>query len=95
MNLSQQFRIDERYKTKVLWMLINQYRFKIRTPVQEIISNARDARNRRDRLMRRTDISVMVKADLLEELETEMKIRLAFVPELRKKANVPILQGGL
>ena len=45
--------------------------------------------------MRRTDISVMVKADLLEELETEMKIRLAFVPELRKKANVPILQGGL
>lgn len=40
---STEFRIDGKYKNKVLWMLINQYRFKIRTPVQEIISNARDA----------------------------------------------------
>lgn len=37
------FRIDSKYKNKVLWMLINQYRHKVRTPVQEIISNARDA----------------------------------------------------
>lgn len=40
---STDFRIDGKYKNKVLWMLINQYRFKVRTPVQEIISNARDA----------------------------------------------------
>jgi len=40
---STDFRIDAKYKNKVLWMLINQYRHKIRTPVQEIISNARDA----------------------------------------------------
>ncbi len=40
---STDFRIDARYKNKVLWMLINQYRHKVRTPVQEIISNARDA----------------------------------------------------
>ena len=40
---STDFRIDARYKNKVLWMLINQYRFKIRTPIQEIVSNARDA----------------------------------------------------
>jgi hypothetical protein len=52
-------------------------------------------RNRRDRLMRRTDISVLVKAEMLQELEAERDKRLAFIPELRKKANVPILQGGL
>jgi hypothetical protein len=38
-----EFRIDAKYKTKVLWMLINQYRHKVRTPIQEIVSNARDA----------------------------------------------------
>ena len=52
-------------------------------------------RNKRDRLMRRTDISVLVKAEMLQELEAERDRRLAFIPELRKKANVPILQGGL
>ena len=30
-----------------------------------------------------------------QELEAERDRRLAFIPELRKKANVPILQGGL
>lgn len=40
---STEFRIDPKYRNKVLWMLINQYRHKVRTPVQEIISNARDA----------------------------------------------------
>jgi hypothetical protein len=40
---STDFRIDSKYKNKVLWLLINQYRYKVRTPVQEIISNARDA----------------------------------------------------
>jgi hypothetical protein len=40
---STEFRIDTKYRNKVLWMLINQYRHKVRTPVQEIVSNARDA----------------------------------------------------
>jgi len=52
-------------------------------------------RKKRDRLMRRTDISVMVKAEMIQDLEAERDKRLAFIPELRKKANVPILQGGL
>ena len=52
-------------------------------------------RKKRDRLMRRTDISVMVKAEMLQDLEAERDKRLAFIPELRKKANVPIFQGGL
>ena len=36
-----------------------------------------------------------MKAELLQDLETERDRRLAFIPELRKKANVPLLQGGL
>ena len=90
-SLRKQKRFDElaAYKSDVKGLI------KVKGKVRAMERYMANWRNRRDRLMRRTDISVMVKADLLEELETEMKIRLAFVPELRKKANVPILQGGL
>ena len=37
------FRIDEKHQMKAIWALINLYEHKVRTPVQEIISNARDA----------------------------------------------------
>lgn len=37
------FRIDESHAMKAIWALINLYEHKIRTPVQEVISNARDA----------------------------------------------------
>ena len=40
---STDFRIDPKYMNKMMWLTINQYRHKVRTPVQEIISNARDA----------------------------------------------------
>ena len=52
-------------------------------------------RRKRDAVMRRDDISVVVKSDLIRELELQRDQRLAFVPELRKKANVPVFQGGL
>ena len=52
-------------------------------------------RKKRDAVMRRDDISVVVKSDLVRELEMQRDQRLAFVPELRKKANVPVFQGGL
>ena len=39
-------------------------------------------------------MSAFVKTDLLEELEAERDRRLAIVPELRKKANVPLTQIG-
>jgi len=52
-------------------------------------------RKQRDAVMRRDDISVIVKSDLIRELELQRDSRLAFVPELRKKANVPVFQGGL
>ena len=37
------FRIDEKHQMKAIWALINLYEHKVRTPVQEILSNARDA----------------------------------------------------
>lgn len=37
------FRIDEKHQMKAIWALINLYKYKIQTPVQEIICNARDA----------------------------------------------------
>ena len=52
-------------------------------------------RRKRDAVMKRDDISVVVKSDLVRELELQRDQRLAFVPELRKKANVPVFQGGL
>lgn len=39
----QEFRIDPKYMNKMIWLTINQYKYKVRTPVQEIVSNARDA----------------------------------------------------
>lgn len=39
----QGFRIDPSHMNKMIWLTINQYKYKVRTPVQEIVSNARDA----------------------------------------------------
>jgi len=52
-------------------------------------------RKRRDRLMRNENISVSVKSDMLRELELERDMRLAMVPELRKRANIPVLSLNL
>ena len=46
----------------------------------------RELEKKRDAVMRRDDISVVVKSDLIRELELQRDQRLAFVPELRKKA---------
>lgn len=39
----QAFRIDPRQMNKMMWLTINQYEHKIRTSVQEVICNGRDA----------------------------------------------------
>ena len=39
----KQFRIEQNQMNHMIWLTINQYQYKIRTPLQEIISNARDA----------------------------------------------------
>ena len=90
-SLRKQKRFDElgAYKSDVKGLL------NVKGRVRAMERYLANWRNRRDRLMRRTDISVLVKAEMLQELEAERDKRLAFIPELRKKANVPILQGGL
>jgi hypothetical protein len=50
-------------------------------------------RKRRDRLLRRTDISASAKSELLKQMELERDRRLAIVPELRDKANIPVMRG--
>jgi len=52
-------------------------------------------RKRRDRLMRNENISVIAKSDKLREMELERDRRLAFVPELRKKARIPVVNLNL
>ena len=51
-------------------------------------------RKKRDRLLRRTDLSAMVKADMLRELEIRRDKRLSIVPALRQKADVPRVSLG-
>ena len=52
-------------------------------------------RKRRDRLMRNENISVIAKSDKLREMELERDRRLAFVPELRKRARIPVVNLNL
>ena len=49
-------------------------------------------RERRDTILERTDINPFVKADLLKQLEAERDKRLAVVPLLREKADVPLFR---
>ena len=52
-------------------------------------------RKRRDRLMRNENISVIAKSDRLIEMKLERDRRLAFVPELRKRAEIPVINLNL
>ena len=45
-------------------------------------------------LLRNKNISLTAKQDALERLELERDRRLAMVPELRKRANIPITHMG-
>ena len=46
-------------------------------------------RKKRDRLLRRDDISPLVKSDTLREMELSRDKRLAIVPALKEKADIP------
>ena len=48
-------------------------------------------RRRRDNLLRRNDISPIAKSDRLREMELDRDRRLAIIPALRQKANVPAI----
>ena len=52
-------------------------------------------RERRDRIIRNENLSLTVKSDMLRDLELERDMRLAMIPELRKKANIPVITLNL
>jgi len=52
-------------------------------------------RNKRDKIMMSKTISPSVKAQLLKQLENERDRRLAAVPVIKDKANVPFADFGL
>ena len=45
--------------------------------------------------MRNENISLTVKSDMLRDLELERDMRLAMIPELREKANIPVINFNL
>ena len=45
--------------------------------------------------MRNENISVIAKSDRLIEMKLERDRRLAFVPELRKRAEIPVINLNL
>ena len=65
--------------------------FKVKGQVNSINRFMANWRRQRDRLIRRKDVSPLVKADMLRELELKRDKRLAVVPALRQKADVPAL----
>mgnify|MGYP003148747675 CR=1 FL=1 len=52
-------------------------------------------RKRRDAILMNKNMSITAKQDALERLELERDRRLAMIPELRKRANIPITQMGI
>jgi len=68
--------------------------FNVKGQVNAINRFMQNWRRQRDRLLRRTDLSPMVKADMLKELEARRDKRLAIVPALRQKADVPRVSLG-
>ena len=72
----------------------NKGLFQVKGQVNAINRFMQNWRKKRDRLLRRTDLSAMIKADMLKEMEIRRDKRLAIVPALRQKADVPSLSFG-
>ena len=52
-------------------------------------------RLRRDAIMNNPNMSVSAKSDAIRELELERDKRLAFVPEMRKRADIPFINMNI
>jgi len=57
--------------------------------VRAIDRYMRNWRKRRDRILNRTDINANVRSDMLLDLQIERDKRLAMIPQLRQKADIP------
>ena len=90
-SLQKQQRFDElsAYRSNMQGVL------NIKGQVRAIERYLKNWRQRRDRLMLNENISLTVKSDMLRELELERDKRLALVPEMRKRAEIPVMNINL
>ncbi len=86
-------RKDERFDEYSAYRSNMQGVLNIKGQVRAIERYMDNWRKRRDRLIRRTDISSSAKSELLKQMELERDRRLAIVPELRDRANIPVIRG--
>ena len=86
-------RKDERFDEYSAYRSNMQGILNIKGQVRSIERYMDNYRKRRDRLLRRTDISPTARGELLKQMELERDRRLAIVPELRDRANIPVIRG--
>jgi hypothetical protein len=86
-DLKKQKRFDELYAFREH----NKGTFKVKSQVRAIERYMDNWRRKRDNLLRRTDISAIAKSDMIRDMELSRDKRLAIVPALRQKADVPAL----
>ena len=86
-DLKKQKRLDELYAFREH----NKGTFKVKSQVRAIERYMDNWRRKRDNLLRRTDISAIAKSDMIRDMELSRDKRLAIVPALRQKADVPAL----
>ena len=84
---------DERFDEYSAYRSNMQGILNIKGQVRSIERYMDNWRKRRDRLLRRTDISPTARGELLKQMELERDRRLAIVPELRDRANIPVIRG--
>jgi hypothetical protein len=65
--------------------------FQVKGQVRAIERYMDNWRRRRDNLLRRNDISPIAKSDMLRDMELDRDRRLAVIPALRERANVPAI----
>ena len=86
-------RKDERFDEYSAYRSNMQGVLNVKGQVRSIERYMDNYRKRRDRLLRRTDISPTARGELLKQMELERDRRLAIVPELRDRANIPVIRG--
>ena len=83
-----------RYDELTAYREHNKGIFQVKSQINAINRYMGNYRKKRDRIMQRTDISMSAKSDMIRELELDRDRRLAIVPALREKADVPMISLG-
>jgi hypothetical protein len=68
--------------------------FQVKGQVRAIERYMTNWRRRRDNLLRRNDIGPLAKSDMLRQMELERDKRLAILPALKERADVPAISLG-